>query len=202
MSTSYSQHLAELHRSYGTRGVAFVGVCPNESDPGVVVKQAKEYALPFPVYADPQHVAVRALKAEATPEAFLLDRDFVLRYRGRIDDGYAARLKKNRQISRQDLHQALDELLAGKPVSEPAMRPIGCPIHEKKPAKAEGSVTYYRDVLPILQNNCQGCHRPGAVGPFSLMTYKQASNWASDIKEYAQSRGGSLRNRLRKTPGV
>ncbi len=188
VSTSYSQHLAELHRTYGNRGVAFVGVCPNESDPAVVAKQAKEYAIPFPVYADPQHVAVRALKAEATPEAFLLDHDFVLRYRGRIDDGYAARLKKNRQISRHDLHQALDELLAGKPVTEPATRPIGCPIHIEKQAKADGSVTYYRDVLPILQNNCQGCHRPGAVGPFSLMTYKQAINWASDIKEYAQSR--------------
>ena len=47
-------------------------------------------------------------------------------------------------------------------------------------------MTYYRDVLPILQSNCQQCHRPGEVGPFALMTYKQAVNWASDIKEYTQ----------------
>src|SRR5262249_8643395 len=50
-----------------------------------------------------------------------------------------------------------------------------------------GSVTYYRDVLPVLQNNCQTCHRPGEVGPFSLMTYKQALNWGSDIREYTQN---------------
>src|SRR5262249_30148723 len=43
-------------------------------------------------------------------------------------------------------------------------------------------------VLPILQRNCQECHRPGEVGPFSLMTYRQAVNWATDIKEYTQSR--------------
>ena len=49
-------------------------------------------------------------------------------------------------------------------------------------------MTYYRDVLPILQNNCQSCHRPGEVGPFSLMTYRQAVNWATDIKDYTQSR--------------
>ena len=49
-------------------------------------------------------------------------------------------------------------------------------------------MTYYRDVLPILQNNCQNCHRPGEVGPFALMTYKQAVNWASDIKDYTKSR--------------
>jgi Copper type II ascorbate-dependent monooxygenase, C-terminal domain len=43
-------------------------------------------------------------------------------------------------------------------------------------------------VLPILQNRCQECHRPGEVGPFSLMTYRQAVNWAGDIKDYTQSR--------------
>jgi hypothetical protein len=43
-------------------------------------------------------------------------------------------------------------------------------------------------VLPILQEHCQGCHRPGEVGPFALLTYKQAVNWAADIKEYTHSR--------------
>src|SRR5262249_53031192 len=37
------------------------------------------------------------------------------------------------------------------------------------------------------QNNCQTCHRPGEVGPFSLMTYRQAVNWAGDLKDYTQS---------------
>jgi hypothetical protein len=55
-------------------------------------------------------------------------------------------------------------------------------------ARKDGKVTYYRDVLPILQNHCQACHRPGEVGPFSLMTYKQAVNWAHDIKEYTHER--------------
>src|SRR6202163_4399611 len=55
-------------------------------------------------------------------------------------------------------------------------------------SSSPASVTYHRDVLPILQNNCQSCHRPGEVGPFSLMTYRQAVNWASDIKDYTQRR--------------
>jgi mono/diheme cytochrome c family protein len=49
-------------------------------------------------------------------------------------------------------------------------------------------VTYHRDVLPILQARCQSCHRPGAVGPFALLTYRQAVTWASDIKTTAQNR--------------
>ena len=50
-------------------------------------------------------------------------------------------------------------------------------------AKDEGPVTYAKQVSRILQQNCQGCHRPGQIGPFSLLTYKQAVSWADNIKE-------------------
>ena len=43
-------------------------------------------------------------------------------------------------------------------------------------------VTFNKDVLPILQKNCQGCHRPGQVAPMSLLTYKDARPWAKAIK--------------------
>src|SRR6267154_621736 len=43
-------------------------------------------------------------------------------------------------------------------------------------------VTFSKDVLPILQKNCQGCHRPGEVAPMSLLTYKDARPWAKAIK--------------------
>ena len=36
--------------------------------------------------------------------------------------------------------------------------------------------TYCKDVAPIIQKNCQECHRPGQVGPFPLETYEQARN--------------------------
>jgi mono/diheme cytochrome c family protein len=43
--------------------------------------------------------------------------------------------------------------------------------------------TFARDVAPILQRNCQTCHRPGEAAPFSLLTYEQARPWAKAIKE-------------------
>jgi hypothetical protein len=151
-------------------------------------KHVKECMLPFPLVRDVNFAAAEALKARVTPELFVLDRNLVLRYRGRIDDEYAKRLVKNRQISHHDLRDALDELLAGKSVSRPLTEAVGCAIGREKSSKTTGNVTYSRDVLPILQNHCQGCHRPGEVGPFSLLTYRQAVNWASDIKEYTGSR--------------
>lgn len=52
------------------------------------------------------------------------------------------------------------------------------------PAMAADSVpTFYKDVLPILQSNCQNCHRAGEAAPMSLMTYKEARPFAAAIKQ-------------------
>jgi peroxiredoxin len=188
VSTSYLPALAELARTYGPRKVAFLGILATDEDAAALRKQAGEYEVSFPLFRDDRFQAARALQARHVPEAFVLDRGLVLRYRGRIDDSFAARLKKKRSTASHDLRAALDELLAGKPVSVPATEAIGCLIQYPRARTTTGKVTYYRDVLPILQKNCQQCHRPGEVGPFSLMTYKQAVNWADDIKDYTKSR--------------
>jgi hypothetical protein len=44
-------------------------------------------------------------------------------------------------------------------------------------------VTFSKNVLPILQNRCQECHRPGEVAPMSLLTYQQTRPWAKSIRE-------------------
>src|SRR5215472_19338071 len=43
-------------------------------------------------------------------------------------------------------------------------------------------VSFHKDVEPILQKHCQGCHRPGEIGPFSLLSYNEARPWAKAIK--------------------
>jgi len=50
------------------------------------------------------------------------------------------------------------------------------------PATIQPSVTYYRDVLPILQSHCQSCHRPGQVAPMSFLSYKETRPWAEAMK--------------------
>jgi hypothetical protein len=49
-------------------------------------------------------------------------------------------------------------------------------------ALSAAPVTFTKDVLPILQKNCQSCHRPGEVAPMSLLTYAEARPWAKAIK--------------------
>ena len=55
-------------------------------------------------------------------------------------------------------------------------------------AQASDAVTYAKDVAPILQQNCQVCHRPGSVAPMSLLTYDDARSWAPLIKEQVSKR--------------
>jgi peroxiredoxin len=188
VSNSYSTPLTDLAKSYASKGVAFVGVCPTDDDLAVIAKHAKDYRIGFPVYRDEKLAVANTLKAQITPEVVVLDANRVVVYRGRIDNSYFAKLKKNQQITRHDLREALDATLAGKPVQEPVTPAVGCEIARERKTAAVATVTYHKDVLPILQKNCQGCHRPGEVGPFSLMTYRQASVWAEAIKEFTQSK--------------
>ena len=44
-------------------------------------------------------------------------------------------------------------------------------------------VTFHKDVLPILQNRCQECHRTGEIGPMPLLTYQEARPWAKSIRQ-------------------
>ena len=63
---------------------------------------------------------------QRTPEVFLLDADRVIRYHGRIDDQYGIGFRRDKP-TRNDLEQALDELLAGKPITTAETEVVGLP---------------------------------------------------------------------------
>ena len=49
-------------------------------------------------------------------------------------------------------------------------------------AGAPPAVEFNKDVLPVLQRNCQGCHRPGQIAPMSFLTYESTRPWAKAMK--------------------
>ena len=51
-----------------------------------------------------------------------------------------------------------------------------------------GAVSYASDVARIIQNRCQSCHRPGQVGPFSLLSYDDARKHSAMIREVVEER--------------
>jgi peroxiredoxin len=200
----YLPRLAELQRDLGPRGLQVLAVNSNSQDaPEAAARHARERKLPFPVLLDPNQKVADLFGATRTPEAFLLDAAGTVVYRGRIDDRYTVGGDRGAP-TRHDLREAIDEVLAGKPVSVARTPVAGCFIGRARPAEPRTDVTYAKHIAPIMQKYCQECHRPGQVGPFSLMTYKQARSWAETIREvvldnrmppwHADPRHGSFAN--------
>jgi thiol-disulfide isomerase/thioredoxin len=125
-----------LARAYAGR-VAFVGINSNESesetrrDEGMEGMKAhaarKGYA--FPYLKDDSQAVIKAYGGVCTPDFFLFDANGKLVYRGRMDDNTTPR--KEAPVTRQDLKEALDAVLAGRPV-DPDQKPSrGCSIKWK-----------------------------------------------------------------------
>src|SRR5579864_630581 len=55
-------------------------------------------------------------------------------------------------------------------------------------SSSSASVTFNKDVLPIVQKNCQGCHRPGQIAPMSFLSYQSTRPWAKAMKVAVASR--------------
>ncbi len=189
VANSYAESLAGLARRYEARNVQFLGINANRDESlKAVAAHAESFHLGFPVLKDNRQVLADRVGARVTPEAFVLDAERVVRYRGRIDDAYASRTKKRPEARARDLEDALEAVLAGKRVANPVTVALGCLIPRPQKAVVSGRVTYHRDVAPILQQRCQSCHRPGQVAPFSLLTYREARNWAAEIKQAVSGR--------------
>jgi peroxiredoxin len=185
VNNAYLPRLAELHKAYAGRGVQFLGVNSNCHDtPTRVAAHARANGLPFPVLKDSGNVVADDFRAARTPEAFVLDGKGKVLYQGLIDDQIGIGFRRKAPTQRH-LAEALDAVLAGKPVARPRtdVSRAGCLIARARKPSAEGAVTYAKHVSRIVQKRCQECHRPGQIGPMPLLTYEDALSWSEMIRE-------------------
>ncbi|MHB1561704.1 MAG: redoxin domain-containing protein [Isosphaeraceae bacterium] len=183
LAEAYAPRLAEIAREFGKRGVAFFGVDANEQDgPVAIGRFAERHTLPFPILKDVGNDLADRLGAERTPEVFVLDGSRAVVYRGRVDNQYAIGIHRA-SSSQHYLVDALDAVLAGRPVATSTTKAAGCKIGRVTNSARNGAVTYSKQVARILQARCVGCHRPGEIAPFSLTDYRQAAGWSSMIAE-------------------
>jgi peroxiredoxin len=183
----YAGRMREIAQTYGAKGVRFFAVNANSEDTAAKWQAwLKSYNLPVTAVKDNGTQLADALNATATPSAVVVNAKGEIVYLGRIDDS----VDRNK-VTRHDLREALDDVLASRAVKVPRTRPFGCEIAREKPAltvKTSGSVTYSKQVAAILNKNCVVCHRSGDVGPFPLTNYKESKPWASAIAHYTSRR--------------
>ncbi|GIX03742.1 MAG: thiol-disulfide isomerase [Planctomycetaceae bacterium] len=189
LARQYGPRLQKLADAYESRGVRFLGVDANRQDSlSEMASYARQHEIHFPMVKDGGGLFAAALGAERTPEVFVFDKHRRLRYRGRIDDQYAVGGKSRPQASREDLKEALEALLSGRSPEINYVPAVGCLIARPRPLHPQAEVTYARHIAPLLQAHCVECHRPGDIGPLSLLDYEEVIGWADMIMEVTQQR--------------
>ena len=85
-------------------------------------------------------------------------------------------------VSRWWLAMMISAAMAAAAVAASSVNVAGGPGTLHREARQVDVPTWSKDIAPIVQKNCQVCHRPGEAGPFSLLTYAEARRRAAKIK--------------------
>ena len=131
----YVQHvnaeLVRLGREVAPKGLGVVAISSNdvaaypEDAPDAMREHAARAGYPFPYLYDATQDVARAYAAACTPDFFLFDRALHLVYRGRLDDSTPG---NGRPLTGRDLRDAIDALLAGRPIGPDQQPSMGCNI--------------------------------------------------------------------------
>ena len=136
LSNGYVPEMNRLRQQYGSRGVEFYAV---EADTTAALadvrRHAKEFGFTFPMLIDREQVLAKLSKAVVTPEVAILSSTGKLLYRGRIDNRVEDFDRRRTVVTEHDLKDALNAVLAGRPVPRATTKAIGCIINYVTPEK-------------------------------------------------------------------
>jgi peroxiredoxin len=125
VSNAYNERMAALGKEYAAKGIAVVGINSNKSEPAAeTAEHAKKHGFTFAVVKDDQNKVADQYGAQKTPEVFVVDAKGMLVYHGRIDESQ----DEPKKVKSPDLRNALEAMLAGKPVPAPETKAFGCTI--------------------------------------------------------------------------
>ena len=133
IANSYVPEMNRIRDAYAAQGVLVYAVQADTTTPDAdVARYARDYRYGFPLLLDPRQALVGLTGARVTPEAVVLAPDGKVLYHGRIDNRVEDFGKQRPQATERDVRDALDAILAGKPVARPATKSIGCAINRIK----------------------------------------------------------------------
>jgi hypothetical protein len=116
--------MEKLAQDLRGQGVNVVGINSNVTEAPADIKQhAATKGLSFTILKDAGNRIADRLDAQVTPEAYFLDASNKLVYRGRIDNS-----RRGDAINSQELREAVEATLAGRPVTKPEVKAFGCSI--------------------------------------------------------------------------
>jgi peroxiredoxin/mono/diheme cytochrome c family protein len=174
-----------LQDEYAGKHVEFMMLNSTPSDSHTDIQaEAKAYGYDLPILMDSNQLVGEQLGVTRTAEAIVIDpKTWKIVYRGPIDD----RVTYERQKAKADhtwAKDALDAMLAGKPVADAREEAVGCLIdfpHRNKLAYSK--ISYVKDVAPIIRDKCVACHEQNGIGPMALTSYDKIKTYSPMIRE-------------------
>ena len=124
VSNGYNDRMEKLAQDYQSKGINVIGINSNSTEPASEVKShAAEKHLTFAILKDDGNKIADRFGANHTPEAYVIDASGKLVYHGRINNS-----QNTANITSNDLRDALDATLAGKPIQKTTSVAFGCSI--------------------------------------------------------------------------
>jgi mono/diheme cytochrome c family protein len=158
----------KLAADYGGKGVEFMMLNSSLKDGLEAIQaEAAKAGYKLPVLMDDKQIIGEALGVSRSGEAIVIDpKTWQVAYHGAV----------------AGLPAALDALLAHQSVPAASGASTGAQI--AFPARSQhAGLTYVKDVAPILEKNCVGCHSTGGIGPFAMSNYSVVKGFAPMIAE-------------------
>ncbi|MGH8187993.1 MAG: redoxin family protein [Steroidobacteraceae bacterium] len=181
--------LREVREKYQANGVEFLLLNSNLQDNrDAVAKEAQEFSVDFPILLDEAQLIGESLGVVRTSEVFVIDpKGWQLVYRGPMDDRLS--YEKQRPAKKHYLTDALDALVAGKPVKVTKADGAGCLVNfpERDRKQSHSTISYSNQIAPMLKEKCVACHQVGGVGPWAMTNYDMVKGFAPMIREVVRT---------------
>lgn len=182
--------LKEIRDRYREQGVEFLMINSNLQDKREdVSREAADFGIDIPILVDESQLIGESLDVERTADVLVIDpRTWKLRYRGPLDD--ASAYGASRPVKKQYVADALDAVLAGKPVAVPEAQAVGCLVNlpERDRRAEHAKISYSETIAPMLADKCVACHRDGGVAPWSMSSYDIVKGFAPMMREVIRTK--------------
>ena len=131
-SNAFNHVMASLAHEYASRDVAFIAINANKTEPvAEVAEHARAHGLDFLILKDEGNQIADRLGASVTPEVFLLDSTWTLRYHGALGNSHQPTTNPDKTTD-DEIRPALDDIFNGKPVAVTETKAFGCTIKRVK----------------------------------------------------------------------
>jgi peroxiredoxin len=175
VSRDAAAELEKLTATYRGKGVLAFMLNSNAADTrDAVAAEAAKQGVDVPILMDEQQLVGESLGVQREGEVFVIDpKTWTIAYHGPLAQAAGA----------------LDAVLAGKPVANPRL-----PVTDGKAIAFPGrgadyaKLSYAKDIAPILQAKCVGCHIAGGIGPFAMDSYDVVKGFSPMIRETVRTR--------------